>query len=81
VRTTLTLDDDVAAALKTEVRRTGKSFKVLVNELLRSALYLRRDRRAVPRFTVRPRAMGVRPGVDYDRIAELVEDLEGPLQR
>ncbi|MBI2247724.1 MAG: hypothetical protein HYY39_07980 [Armatimonadetes bacterium] len=81
MRTTLTLDDDVAAALKAEVRRAGRPFKAVVNELLRAALHLRRRRRAVPPFTVRARSLGTRPGLDYDRTAELVEHLEGPLQR
>jgi hypothetical protein len=38
VRTTLTLDDDVAAKLHQESRRTGKSFKETVNEYLRIGL-------------------------------------------
>lgn len=81
MRTTLTLDDDVAALLRAELRRTGKSFKALVNDLLRSALAFRRNHRTIPRFTVRPRPMGTRPDLDYDRISELVEELEGPLRR
>ena len=81
MRTTLTLDDDVADALKTEARRSGRPFKAVVNELLRAALHLRRKHRAIPPFKVHPRPLGVRPGLDYDRITELVEQLEGPLQR
>ena len=38
MRTTLTLDEDVAERLQAEVRRTGRSFKETVNELLRLAL-------------------------------------------
>lgn len=80
MRITLTLDD-IAAALRAEIRRTGKPFKALVNELLRTALQLRRRRGAGPPFAVRARALGVRPGLDYDRTAELIEQVEGPLQR
>ena len=40
MRTTLTLDDDVAARLKAEARRTGKPFKQLVNECLRRRLLI-----------------------------------------
>ena len=80
MRITLTLDD-IAAALRAEIRRTGKPFKALVNELLRTALQLRRRRDAGPPFAVRARALGVRPGLDYDRTAELIEQVEGPLQR
>lgn len=81
MRTTLTLEEDVAAALKAEVRRSGQPFKAVVNEFLRAALHLRRKRHSMPRFTVRARSLGVRPGLDYDRIGELVEQLEGPLGR
>ena len=36
MRTTLTLDDDVAAKLKAESRRARRPFKEIVNETLRS---------------------------------------------
>lgn len=81
MRTTLILDEDVAAGVKAEARRSGKPFKAVVNELLRAALHLRRKPRAVPPFKVRARPLGVRSGLDYDRIAELIEHVEGPLQR
>ena len=35
MRTTVTLDDDVAAIIETEQRRTGESFRTTVNRLLR----------------------------------------------
>ena len=38
MRTTITLDPDVAARLKAAVRRRRRPFKVLVNEALRSGL-------------------------------------------
>ncbi len=81
MRTTLTLDDDVAEAVKAEARRGERPFKDVVNELLRTALYLRRKRRAIPQFVVRARPLGVRSGLNYDRIADLMEDLEGPAYR
>lgn len=38
MRTTLTLDDDVAMALHERARRTGRSFKDVVNEVVRQGL-------------------------------------------
>ena len=38
MRTTLTLDDDVAAKLKAEARRAGRSFREIVNDALRRGL-------------------------------------------
>jgi hypothetical protein len=81
VRTTLTLDDDVAAKLQSAMRKTGKPFKQVVNELLRTALSAPRSRKNVPPFRVKARWMGHRPGLNYDCIGELLEQLEGPLHR
>jgi len=82
VRTTLTLDDDVAARLKAEAQRSGRPFKVVVNEALRLALAHRRERRATPVFRVRPHDLGgPKPGFSYDNVAELLEALEGPVHR
>jgi len=38
MRTTLTLDDDLAMALHERVRLTGRSFKDVVNEVVRQGL-------------------------------------------
>ncbi len=38
MRTTLTLDDDIAVLLEQRIAETGESFKTIVNGLLRFAL-------------------------------------------
>jgi hypothetical protein len=38
VRTTLTLDEDVAAKLKSEARRSGQSLRAIVNEVSAAGL-------------------------------------------
>jgi hypothetical protein len=82
VRTTLTLDEDVASRLRAEARRTGKPFKAVVNEGLRLAFANRRLVRKTDRFLVRPRDMGeLRPGLSLDNIGDLLEVVEGPLHR
>ena len=82
MRTTLTLDDDLAAKLKEESRRAGRPFKEIVNETLRAGLA---GRRAVAKrrpFKITPRDLGdVRPGVSVDNIGELIEQVEGPPHR
>lgn len=78
MRTTLTLEEDVAAKLKAEVRSSGKSFKQVVNETLRLGLTRRRAEGARARFQVEPRALGgLRPGVSLDNVAALLEQVEG----
>jgi hypothetical protein len=82
VRTTLSLDEDVAARLKAEVRRSGKPFKEVVNDCLRFSLTRRRRRSAESPFVVRARDLGaLRPGLSLDRVGELLEAAEGPEHR
>jgi hypothetical protein len=76
MRTTLTLEQDVAARLKSEVRRTGKPLKVVVNEALKRGLGLAGKQVRAPRFEVQPHAFGVLPGVDLDRLNQLVDELD-----
>jgi hypothetical protein len=81
VRTTLTLDEDVAAGIRQEVRRSGRPFRQVVNDLLRTALHMRQRPSSPPPFTVHPRDLGLYPGLDYVRIPELLEEVEGPFHR
>jgi hypothetical protein len=82
VRTTLTLDEDVAAKLRAEVRRSGCSFKEAVNEALRRGLLTGTARAKEPPFEVKARDLGrLRPGLSLDSVASLLEQIEGPLHR
>jgi hypothetical protein len=76
MRTTLTLEADVAARLKSEVRRTGRSFKAVVNEALKRGLGLMGKPVRPPRFEVRPHAFGFKPGIDLDRLNQLADELD-----
>ena len=81
MRTTITLDKDVIDKLSAEIRRSGKSFKETVNEFLRIGLAMRQELKRVDRFKVRAHPLGVVPGLNYDNIGELLEQLEGPLHK
>jgi hypothetical protein len=83
MRTTLTLDDDVAAKLKSESQRAGLPFREIVNETLRRGLESRRATAAQRRaFKIMPRDLGnLKPGLSLDNIAELIEHVEGSLHR
>jgi len=80
VRTTLSLDDDIANLLNQEIRRSGVSFKEAVNHYLRLGLVAAKQ---PPRrkFVVKPLPMGLPPGLSYDNVEELIEALEGPLHK
>ena len=63
----------MAESLGTEMRRTGKGMKAVMNEALK--LGLRKAARP-PRFEIQPHAFGFRPEIDLDRINQLVDELE-----
>ena len=79
-RTTLTLEDDIVERLAEESRRTGQSFKAVVNATLRAGLG-GRSASDLPPFKVKARPMGLKPGFDLDHIEELLDRLEGPYRR
>jgi hypothetical protein len=82
MRTTLTLDDDVAAKLKAESRRAGRPFREIVNETLRRGLATRRITAQRQPFRITARDLGnLKPGLTLDNVAELVEQVEGSLHR
>lgn len=78
MRTTLTLDEDVAAKLKAEARRSGRPFREVVNETLRRGLASRRAAKERPAFKITARDLGhLKPGLSLDNVAELIEQVEG----
>ncbi len=77
MRTTLTLDADVARLLEEEAHRQRKSFKEVVNDALRRGLSQSagNSRRAV-RFRVEPHVARLRPGIDRASLNRLADELE-----
>ena len=76
MRTTLTLDRDVAERIRQEMRRTGRGLKAIVNEALRQGLGGGARPRKGTRFEVKTFDLELRPGVDPDRMNQLVDELQ-----
>ena len=76
MRTTLTLDDDVAQRLQSEMRRSGEGMKAVVNRALRLGLGMADKPEKPQPFSVVPHAFGFREGLDLDRLNQLVDELE-----
>jgi len=76
MRTTLTLDRDVAEGLQREMRRSRRGLKATINDALPRGLQLGTRLPKLPPFKVRPQALGVKPGVDLDRMNQLVDELD-----
>jgi hypothetical protein len=81
VRTTLTIDDHVASRLKSLARRSGRTFRDVVDDVLRRGLATA-VKTPQPRFRVQARDLGaLRPGLSLDNVGDLLEQAEGPLHR
>lgn len=77
MRTTLTLDDDVASLLNKEVRRSGEPFKQVVNRWLRLGATAAKQPARRP-FVIKPWNLGL---PDFEKTEEFLEYLEGPEHR
>jgi hypothetical protein len=76
MRTTLTLDPDVARLLEEEAHRQRKPFKQVVNEAIRRGLAPAPGARAPGRFRIRPHRTTLRPGIDAGSLNRLVDEFE-----
>ncbi len=78
MRTTLTLDTDVALRIKEDAARLGKPVRHLINEALREGLAVLGTRsREVRPYQTQPKPLGLRAGLSYDCTSELLASAEG----
>jgi hypothetical protein len=82
MRTTLTLDDDVAAALDRRRREFNHSLRQEVNDLIRAGLvHVEQERPSVSTFRVEPLDIG-KPLVDnFDDVSAVLAIAEGESYR
>jgi hypothetical protein len=82
MRTTLTLDDDVAARLKAAVKKQRRPFKIVVNEVLRGGLEAM-DRPTPIRKRFRTAGFNLGPSLvgSLDNIEEVLSRVEGEEHR
>ena len=78
MRTTVRLDDDLLRQAKALAARTGRTLSAVIEDGLREALARHRRRQerppvALPTF----KGKGLRPGVDLDDTAGLLDILDG----
>jgi hypothetical protein len=74
MRTTLTIDPDVALALKRLAQQRSLTFKEVVNTTLRAGLGA--ETPAVREYRTPSRSMGLRPGIDLDGALRTADQLE-----
>lgn len=74
MRTTVTLDDDLATRLQELARERRQPFKAVLNEAIRTGLSQAGE--TPRRFRQKTAALGVRPGVNLDKALQLAGELE-----
>ena len=76
MKTTLNLDDDVAAFLQEQSRTQNKSLQQVVNETLRAGITQTTKPADKPPFRVKPNNSGFVEGGDPLHLNRLIDDLE-----
>lgn len=81
IRTTVTLDDDVVERAKRFSQKRGIPFRQALNDLVRAGLLTEATPQPRRAFKIKPRHMGLMPGLNYDNIEKLLEIGEGDRHR
>lgn len=76
MRTTVTLDSDVARMLSDQAARSRKSFKETLNTALRLGLSRVSESKSTEEFVIEAHPMNLRTGVDPARLNSLLDDLD-----
>ena len=73
MRTTLTIDDDLAGLLRQRARELDVPFRDVVNQALRAGLGEAAKRRRGPAPRTVPHSFGFAPGIDLDKVNQLAD--------
>lgn len=76
MRTTVTIEPDLAKQVKALARRRGLSFQQALNEVIRRGLTALARQDPQPRYTLEPHPSGFRPGIDQGKLNQLSDQLE-----
>jgi len=76
MRTTITLEKDVERMLRDAMHHSRKSFKETLNAAVRAGLGAKPVRTGTPKFIIKARPLGLRPGIDPAGFNKLADDLE-----
>lgn len=76
MRTTVTLDDDVAQLLNVQTERTRQTFDETVNNAIRAGLRKSPTSAKRRRFSVKAKPMKLKAGIDVSHLNQLADELE-----
>ncbi len=76
MRTTLTLDDDVADALRERAKLLNLPFKQVVNDALRRGLSPEAKKPSTPEYRIVPNRSAFAPGIDPLKLNQINDQIE-----
>ena len=76
MRTTVTIDDDIAARIEERRRADGQSLKQVVNQLLREGLRSSEQPPEARPYRTKAHRLRLRPDFDAARLNQMVDGLE-----
>ena len=76
MRTTLTIEDEIAHSIERLRARERMSFREAVNRLLKAGLLAIESKPASRPYQGRTFDMGLEPGIDPNRLNQLADELE-----
>jgi hypothetical protein len=76
MRTTLTIEEDVARQIRKRMVEEKLSLKQVVNDALRVGLTKNARKEKTVLFKVEPHSFGFKAGIDRDKLGQLLDELE-----
>ena len=77
MRTTLSIDDNLADALRKRAYKSGKSFKEVVNRTLQAGIQAEHGLPRSRPYKIKPVSLGgVLPGINIDKALRLADEIE-----
>jgi len=76
MRTTLTIEEDVAQQIRQRMAEKKLPLKRVVNDALRAGLSKTGKKERAVRFVVEPHSFGFKPGIDRDKLGQLLDQLD-----
>lgn len=81
MRTTVTIEDSVEKQLRQYAGKHSRKFKQALNEVLRKGLAEANKPQKAKAYKTKPKKIGLKSGLNYDNVSELLEQVEGPACR
>ena len=76
MRTTLTIEPDVAQEIRQRMADKKLTLKRVVNDALRAGLSKTGKKERATRFVVKPWPLGLKPGIDHDKLGQFLDQLD-----